>query len=81
LLDIGSQQSSIITVEINNQKAADVLSALRAKNINTSVGQRNFALIDFNKKDVEWALRISPHYYNTEAEVDQLLAALKTFAG
>jgi selenocysteine lyase/cysteine desulfurase len=80
LLDIGEKQSSIITVEIKNQKAADVLSQLRAKNINTSVGHKSFALIDFNKKKVEWALRISPHYYNTEAEVDLLLAALKPYA-
>jgi len=80
LLDIGKHQSSIITVAIKAHKATDVLSALRAKNINTSVAHRSFALIDFNKKHVEWALRISPHYYNTDNEVDQLLDALKFYS-
>lgn len=79
LLDLGPEQSSIITVEISGQKAQDVLHGLRHENINTSVGYRSFALIDFEAKDVEWALRISPHYYNTDEEVDILISALKKY--
>lgn len=77
LLDIGAKQSSIITVEIPKRKAPDVLSALRKQNINTSVGYRNFALIDFEAKQVDWALRISPHYFNTQEEIDKLIDAVK----
>lgn len=77
LLDKGANQSSIITAKISTMKGPDVLSALRNQHINTSVGYRNFAIIDFDAKQVEWALRISPHYYNTEAEVDLLLNALQ----
>lgn len=77
LLDKGPNQSSIITIKVSNQKAPDTLQALRAQNINTSVGYRNFALIDFDAKKVEWALRISPHYYNTETEADLLLQAIQ----
>lgn len=79
LLDIGPEQSSIITVEIPRQKAQDVLQDLRNKNINTSVGHKHFALIDFEAKHVDWALRISPHYYNTEEEVEILIHALKKY--
>lgn len=77
LLDIGANQSSIITLALANQKASDVLQSLRSKNINTSVAHRSFALIDFDVKRVDWALRISPHYYNTETEVETLLSAIK----
>jgi selenocysteine lyase/cysteine desulfurase len=77
LLDIGAKQSSIITVEIPNRTAPDVLAALRKENINTSVGHRNFALIDFEAKQVDWALRISPHCFNTQEEVDILVGAVK----
>ena len=77
LLDRGKELSSIITIEIPNRKAPDVLLALRNENINTSVGHRHFALIDFEAKHVDWALRISPHYYNTETEVDKLIAAIR----
>lgn len=79
LLDIGSDQSSIITTAIANQKAADVLLGLRKENINTSIGHKSFALIDFEEKQVDWALRISPHYYNTEEEIETLLNALKKY--
>jgi len=77
LLDIGDKQSSIITVEIPNQKASEVLTALRNENINTSVGYRHFALIDFDAKQVDWALRISPHYFNTQEEIDTLINVVK----
>lgn len=77
LLDKGTNLSSIITASIRNHKAPDILNGLRALNINTSIGYRNFALIDFDAKQVEWALRISPHYYNTEAEVNTLLQAIR----
>lgn len=80
LLDIGAEQSSIITIEIPKQKAPEVLHDLRNQNINTSVGNKNFALIDFEAKHVEWALRISPHYYNTEEEVQTLIGALRKYA-
>ena len=79
LLDIGRHLSSIITIEIRGHKPTDVLQGLRSININTSVGHRNFALIDFEAKNVDWALRISPHYYNTENEIDQLINALRKY--
>ena len=79
LLDIGREQSSIITVEIPGQRSHDVLHNLRNKNINTSVGHKHFALIDFEAKHVDWALRISPHYYNTEEEVEILIQTLREY--
>ncbi|HRG79519.1 MAG TPA: aminotransferase class V-fold PLP-dependent enzyme, partial [Cyclobacteriaceae bacterium] len=80
LLDIGENQSSIITVQIHNRKPQEVLLELRQQGINTSVGYRSFALIDFDAKHVDWALRISPHYYNTEREVEKLILAIKKIA-
>lgn len=80
LLDIGENQSSIITVQIPTRTPQEVLLELRQQGINTSVGYRSFALIDFDAKHVDWALRISPHYYNTEREVEKLILAIKKIA-
>jgi len=77
LLDLGKQQSSIITVRIPRWQPKDLLEALRKQNINTSISYRNFALIDFEKKGVDWALRVSPHYFNTEGEIDLLLNSMR----
>jgi selenocysteine lyase/cysteine desulfurase len=37
-------------------------------------------LLDLGDKDVPGALRISPHYYNTEGEVDRALEAIAELA-
>lgn len=75
-LDTGRELSSIITVNMPGKDSGQVLQSLRAKNINTSITTRSSAVIDFDAKGVTWALRISPHYYNTEEEVDILIKAL-----
>ncbi|WP_316836736.1 hypothetical protein [Pedobacter nutrimenti] len=36
------------------------------------------AIIDFAEKDIEWVVRVSPHYYNTENEIDRFIEVLKT---
>ncbi len=77
LLDIGVNQSSIITVAITNSNLVNILQTLRSKNINTSVANRSFALIDFDAKQVDSALRISPHYYNTNEEIKIFIDSLK----
>ncbi len=77
LLDKGKHLSSIITANIPGKESTEVLQFLRNKNINTSITQRSSAVIDFDAKGVTWALRISPHYYNTEDEIGLLVEALK----
>jgi selenocysteine lyase/cysteine desulfurase len=77
LLDLGKDRSSIITVRIPGWQPQDLLETLRSQNINTSISYRIFALIDFEKKGVDWALRVSPHYFNTEEEIDLLLNSLR----
>jgi selenocysteine lyase/cysteine desulfurase len=77
LLDLGNECSSIITVSIPRWQPKSMLEALRKRNINTSISYRDYAVIDFGKKGVDWALRVSPHYYNTETEIDILLNSLR----
>jgi selenocysteine lyase/cysteine desulfurase len=53
------------------------VSALRTRGINTSAQRREYALLDYDDKRVTASLRISPHYYNTEAEVDQAVSCIR----
>lgn len=76
ILDIGTPQSSIITLTLPISEPGKLVQTLRDKNINTAMGSRGNALIDFDKKNVAWALRISPHYYNTEEECDLIIREL-----
>lgn len=77
ILDIGAEQSSIITVDMKDKSPQQTIAFLRERNINTSASMRNYAQVDFATKGVDWALRISPHYYNTENEIDMLFDALE----
>lgn len=77
LLDKGEILSSIITMHIASADPDKLLMELRERNINTSLSTRPGALIDFDNKGVKWALRVSPHYYNTEEEANILVETLK----
>lgn len=77
ILDKGPHQSSIITVSLPGKNPGEVLARLRAKNVNTSISYRAYAVIDYDAKGVTWGLRISPHYYNDEKEIYVLQQAIK----
>jgi selenocysteine lyase/cysteine desulfurase len=42
---------------------------LLERHINVVPSYRKFAVIDFDEKKVQWAIRASPHYYNTPEEI------------
>ena len=53
--------------------------ALRDRRINTHAQARPSAVIDYDEKGVPASLRISPHYYNTEEEIDRLCGAVRVW--
>lgn len=85
VLDRGEELCAIVTVALegsangsNGRDPAMLVEALRMKGINTSSVDRVSAVIDFDEKGVEGALRISPHYYNTEGDIEALVEALES---
>jgi selenocysteine lyase/cysteine desulfurase len=78
VLDRGAALCGIVTVHIDGAKPDALLSGLRRQGIHTSITTAGSARIDFAEKGVDWALRVSPHYYNTEEEIDRLVDALRS---
>ncbi len=76
VLDRGEHLGAIVTAEILGADANEIVSRLRELRINTSAATRDDALIDMDAKGAASALRISPHYFNTESELEALTAAL-----
>lgn len=76
LLDGGTRPAALVTFEIEGWQPQPFKEAMDARGINSALSFREFAQYDFGDKDVEWALRLSPHYYNTEEEVDRVAAAV-----
>ncbi len=76
VLDRGAERCGIVTAWIANHTPKQVKAHLAKSKINTSFQQLNNAVIDFAEKGVDWALRVSPHYYNTEEDIEILIQTL-----
>ena len=76
VLDQGEQLAAIVTAEIAGAPAPQLVLRLRELGINTSAALREDAVIDMEAKRAASVLRISPHYFNTEADLAALLTAL-----
>jgi selenocysteine lyase/cysteine desulfurase len=70
VLDRGSVQCAIVTAAFNNRDATEIVRELRKHSINTAATLKWYGLLDLGERGVESAVRISPHYYNTDEEVE-----------
>ena len=78
LLDEGKRLASIITLLSERKSAADLKTALKAEHINTSLSPHGAAILDFDQKGMKTTvLRISPHYFNTDIEINTLVETLE----
>lgn len=80
VLDRGRELSAIVTVALKGWSPEELMDELRTDGIHTTGQGRADAVLDYDAKGVEGALRLSPHYYNTEAEVQTAVAALEELA-
>ena len=75
VLDPGARPSAIVTASLGRPAGA-VMQHLRGQGINTSATLRWYGLRAFAGTEVESALRLSPHYYNTDEELDRAVDAV-----
>ncbi len=76
LLDRGSERSAIVSMTIDGHDPLELVQRLRDRQINTSAQLRVYAVIDYDDKGVSASLRLSPHYYNTEGEIDTAVGVI-----
>ena len=76
VFDRGADRCAIVTVAVDGHEPEELKHRLRARGINTSVSDRLSGVIDFESKGITGALRLSPHYYNTAAELGAAVAVL-----
>jgi selenocysteine lyase/cysteine desulfurase len=81
VLDRGPELCAIVTVAVRGQDPPRLVEALREQGVNTSAVTRESAVLDFDAKGVGGALRISPHYYNSEDEIDRAVGCLSALVG
>jgi selenocysteine lyase/cysteine desulfurase len=75
VLDRGSELSGIVAVQLEHSEPG-IMDELRTAGIHTSIAYGNYAQYTMAAQGVPWALRLSPHYYNTEEELAHTAAAI-----
>jgi len=72
LYDRGSTQCNIITFRKAGKTQADFQEHFLQHQVYYGISQKAQGQIDFEKKGIDWAVRLSPHYFNTEEEMDRV---------
>jgi selenocysteine lyase/cysteine desulfurase len=80
VLDRGPNPCAIVTAAVSGWYAPDLVNALRERRINSAATLGWFGLLDLPERGIESALRLSPHYYNTEGEIDDAVGAIAELA-
>jgi selenocysteine lyase/cysteine desulfurase len=78
--DLGTHRCAIVTAKIAGRGAGDVAAALGRVGINVSTTVAEHNPLDTEERGVHPLVRFSPHYYNTEAEIDRTLAVVAELA-
>ena len=77
VLDKGPEVGGLVTFHVQGSDPKFIVSELLKRKINVVPSYRAFGIIDFDEKGVEWAVRVSPHYYNTIEEIDIFTESIK----
>ena len=76
--DLGRELCAIVTARVAGMDTGELADELSRQGINvsTTVAEHN----QFDTRDVHPLLRLSPHYFNTEAEIDRAVEAVAGLA-
>ena len=78
--DRGRVRCGIVTFTVSGHTADAVRAALRSAGINVWVSQLDDTRIDLEARGLERLVRASPHYYNTDDEIDRCCAVVAALA-
>lgn len=79
LRDAGETNCAIVSFSMAAATPSDVVAYLRSNGITIGTSDTNSTLLDANARSLPTLLRAAPHYYNSEAEIDDLLRLLKAY--
>lgn len=78
--DLGQIKSGLVSFTVDGKQAADIRTGLAQRGIAVGMNGRSYTPFDMEARDLGEILRISPHVYTTEAEIDLALQAIDGLA-
>lgn len=76
-----SADTAIITFNIDGILAQDVKRHMAERGVAVQVASRQHTFLDMSARAVETSVRVSPHYYNSEAELEVFLGHVRSLCG
>ncbi|WP_119420450.1 aminotransferase class V-fold PLP-dependent enzyme [Desertibaculum subflavum] len=80
LRDLGDMRSAIVSFTIDRIDPAAVKQRLAQQTINVTVSGLTSTRLDMAARQLQSVVRASPHYYNSEEEIDRALEAIAGIA-
>jgi selenocysteine lyase/cysteine desulfurase len=74
--DMGTRRCGIVTLRVDGEEPSATAPRLRGHGINVSVSEVTSAQLDLAARGLTSLVRASVHYFNTEEEIDRLIAVL-----
>ena len=71
--DRGTRRTGIVTFTHDRVHAPALAATIQAAGVNVSLSTPDYARHDFDTQGVDGLVRVSPHAYNIQPELDQLL--------
>jgi len=81
VLDRGPELGGLVTFYVEGAEPGQIVKELLKRKINVVPSFRAFGVMDFDHKGVKWAVRASPHYYNSLNEVESFVEELSVIVG
>jgi len=78
--DLGAHPSAIVSMTVNGADSQTIKAHLHEKRVNVSVSGPPSTLLDASARRLPPVVRLSPHYYNSEAEITQAADLIRRFA-
>lgn len=78
--DLGRRQCATVTARVAGVATAAVADELSRHGINVTTTVAEHNQFDSEVRDVHPMVRLSPHYYNTEAEIDHAIGVVRALA-
>ncbi len=74
--DLGAEHAGLVTFTNDDMPAADMTAALQNAGVCVKTIPREGALLDTSARELGELVRVSPHYFNSESELESFLKAL-----
>lgn len=78
IYDKGSRTCNLLTFRKAGKTLKEMQEHLDTHQVYYSVSTKEWGVIDYGRKGIDWTIRFSPHYFNTVEEMDQVVGIVES---